>query len=89
MSNSSKIFMLIVLVTSLLGIFMTTENVQASDSAPEINEVYSGNIREIESRRFTNVIESSKILTVYEVYGHKVLVVETTSKNDISVIKLD
>lgn len=58
------------------------------DEPAGIESPESSNIIELESKKFRNITTGNQVLTVYKVYGHKVLVVEG-EKDDVAIIKLD
>ena len=66
----------------------TASNKTLLDEFSSIESSESSNIIELESKKFRNITTGNQTLTVYKVYGHKVLVVEG-EKGDVSVIKLD
>lgn len=91
MSWMSKTFIAVMIVLIMVASMPELLKANKPKEPPVIEETYSGNIRELESRKFRNLTEATKVLTVYEVYGHKVLVVENAdgSKGSVSVVKLD
>lgn len=84
----TNLFLLVIAVISAVAIFLIPNETIAKDGTPIENSIESSNIKELDSRKFINVTSANKTLTVYEVYGSKVLVVETGDER-IDVIKLD
>lgn len=66
----------------------TASNKALLDEPSSIESPESSNIIELESKKFRNITTGNQVLTVYKVYGHKVLVVEG-EKDDVAIIKLD
>lgn len=92
----NKVFLAVISAICILATFIETSNVKAEEPKIDIiseldsvEDAHSGNIREIESKKFRNLTEATKTLTVYEVYGHKILVVENNDKGSLSILKLE
>lgn len=81
----------IIVVSAFMCNIFGSSSKSASISRTSVDEsanLESSNIIELESKKFRNITTGNQTLTVYKVYGHKVLVVEG-EKDDVSVIKLD